>query len=243
MVDVVDARIMDLLQRHAYDCYPRGPASGLDQESLMDQQEYVIAYTWGVLPDLILASGSPRRKQWLEALRIPFTVVIPHIDETPLINEGAQALVERLAQAKAEHVSRDHVESWILAADTTVSLKGKILNKPRDPSDAIAMLKSLQGQTHEVHTGCCLRRADRSILIHDMAHVTFRAMSEEEIRWYVSTEEPMDKAGAYAIQGQGAYFITNVEGSYATVMGLPVEKLIPHLKSLGLLKVWARLPD
>lgn len=209
----------------------------------MAEEEYTYEYIVVHLPHLILASGSPRRKQWLEALRIPFTLVIPNIDETPHLNEGAQALVERLAQAKAEHVGRDHTDSWVLAADTTVSLKGKILNKPEDSSDAMAMLQSLQGQTHEVHTACCLRRKERSILIHDVARVTFRSMSEKEIKWYVSTKEPMDKAGAYAIQGQGAYFIEKVEGSYATVMGLPVEKLIPHLKSLGLLRAWVLLPD
>ena len=195
------------------------------------------------LSHLILASGSPRRKQWLEALKIPFRVMIPDIDETPQAQEGAQALVERLAQAKADLISRSHIESWVLAADTTVSLKGEILNKPIDERDAMAMLTRLQGQTHEVHTGCCLRRGDRCILIHDKAWVTFRTMSKEEIEWYVATREPMDKAGSYAIQGQGAYFIERVEGSYATVMGLPVEKLIPHLKSLHLLKTWALLPD
>ncbi len=209
----------------------------------MNEEEYTYAYVVVHLPHLILASGSPRRKQWLEALRIPFTLVIPNIDETPYANEGARALVERLAQAKAKHVGRDNPESWILAADTIVSFEGKILNKPQDHKDAMAMLRSLQGQTHEVHTGCCLQRGDRSILIHDEARVTFRPMSEKEMAWYVSTEEPMDKAGGYAIQGQGAYFIKKVEGSYATVMGLPIEKLIPHLKSLGLLKAWVRLPD
>lgn len=192
---------------------------------------------------LILASASPRRKQWMDTLKIPYEVIIPDIDETPHPRETARDLVLRLAEAKAREVSRFSHQAWILAADTTVTIDGNLLNKPSDAIEACSMLSQIQGRTHEVHTGCCLKSESSIDLIHDVSEVTFRPMTQRAIEWYVATGEPLDKAGGYAIQGQGALFIAGVSGSYATVMGLPIEKLIPCLRDKGLLKLWRELPD
>ena len=194
------------------------------------------------LQPLILASASPRRRHWLEAMRIPFELQAPHVDETPLLEEEPTDLVLRLAELKAEVVARRHPGRWVLAADTTVALDHHTLNKPTDAGDAVRMLSLLQGRTHQVHTGFCLRKNDTVHSFVDTAQVRFRPLSTEQIRWYVGTREPMDKAGAYAIQGIGALFIESVEGSFATVMGLPVERMGALFLQLGLLHPWMGFP-
>ena len=191
---------------------------------------------------LILASGSPRRKHWLEALRIPFELQVPHVDETPLLDEEPSELVQRLAELKAEVIAKRNPGRWVLAADTTVAVDHHTLNKPVDVDDAVRMLKLIQGRAHQVHTGFCLQRNDALHSFVDTAQVFFRPLSEAQIRWYVGTHEPMDKAGAYAIQGIGALFIEAVEGSFTTVMGLPVERMGALLHQLGLLQPWMGFP-
>jgi septum formation protein len=194
------------------------------------------------LQPLILASGSPRRRHWLEAMRIPFELQVPEVDETPLLDEEPGELVLRLAELKAEVVARRNKGRWVMAADTTVAVDHHTLNKPSDVEDAVRMLSLIQGRAHQVHTGFCLQQDD---LIHsfvDTAQVFFRPLTEAQIRWYVSTREPMDKAGAYAIQGIGALFIESVEGSFSTVMGLPVERMGALIGHLGLLKPWMGFP-
>jgi len=191
---------------------------------------------------LILASESPRRAQWLEAMRIPFEKQPPEVDETPLIDEPASDMVLRLAETKAEVVSRRNPGRWALAADTTVALDEHVLGKPEHEDDAVRMLMLLQGRVHQVHTGLCLQRDKEVHSFVDTAEVRFRPLTEAQARWYAGTGEPMDKAGAYAIQGVGALFVAEVMGSFATVMGLPVERLSDLLQRLGLLGFWLGVP-
>lgn len=198
--------------------------------------------TTRIMAPLILASGSPRRKQWMEALDLPFEIQAPDIDETPIMDEDPENLVLRLARTKAEVISERNPGRWVLAADTTVAVDHHTLNKPVDKDDAVRMLMLLQGRNHEVHTGLALRKGDKVHSFVDTAEVFFRRMTEDQARWYVATGEPMDKAGSYAIQGIGALFVERVEGSFATVMGFPVERLSSLLFELGLLHQWMGLP-
>jgi septum formation protein len=198
--------------------------------------------TLQIAQPLILASGSPRRRHWLEAMRIPFELQVPHVDETPLLDEEPLDLVQRLAELKAEVIAQRNPGRWVLAADTTVAVDHHTLNKPVDVEDAVRMLSLIQGRAHQVHTGFCLQKNDTVHSFVDTAQVFFRPLTQAQIRWYVSTREPMDKAGAYAIQGIGALFIEAVEGSFTTVMGLPVERMGALLHHLGLLKPWMGFP-
>ena len=191
---------------------------------------------------LILASGSPRRKQWLESLSIPFEIMAPDIDETPEESEDPADLVLRLAKAKAAFVSAANPGRWVLAADTTVAVDHHTLNKPIDVEDAVRMLMLIQGRRHEVHTGMCLQRDHYIHAFVDTAEVYLRPVSEAQARWYAASGEPMDKAGSYAAQGIAALFIERIEGSFATVMGLPVERLSASLQELGLLEGWIGMP-
>jgi septum formation protein len=190
----------------------------------------------------ILASGSPRRRQWMEALQIPYEVWKPELDETPLPGEDPEAMVERLAKAKAEIVAQVNPGRWVIAADTTVAVDHHVLGKPVDVDDAVRMLGLIQGRNHEVHTGLCLRRDAEIHSLVDTAEVYLRPVSEAQARWYASTGEPMDKAGAYAVQGIAALFIDRIEGSFATVMGFPVERFGEITRSLGLLREWLQMP-
>ena len=151
-------------------------------------------------------------------------------------------MVLRLALAKAEAVARANPGRWIIAADTTVAVDHHVLNKPADAEDAVRMLKLIQGRRHEVHTGLCLRRDGAVHGFVDTAEVYLRPVSETQARWYVASGEPMDKAGAYAVQGIAALFIDRIEGSFATVMGFPVERFGDLARDLGLLEAWLGLP-
>ena len=191
---------------------------------------------------LILASSSPRRKQWLESLSIPFEIITPDIDETPWEHEDPADLVLRLAKGKADLISAANPGRWVLAADTTVAVDHHTLNKPVDVEDAVRMLLLIQGRRHEVHTGMCLQRGQDVHAFVDTAEVFLRPISEAQARWYVASGEPMDKAGSYAAQGIAALFIERIEGSFATVMGLPVERLSALMQELGLLEDWIGMP-
>jgi len=195
-----------------------------------------------ILPPPILASASPRRRQWLEALQIPFEVWAPEVDESPLPDEDPAVMVERLARAKAEIVSVVNPGRWVIAADTTVAVDHHVLGKPVDEADAARMLGLLQGRRHEVHTGLCLRRDQEIHSLVDTAEVYLRSVSEARARWYSSTGEPVDKAGAYAAQGIAALFIERIEGSFPTVMGFPVERFGELIQRLGLDGVWLGMP-
>jgi septum formation protein len=185
---------------------------------------------------LILASSSPRRAEILRNAGLSFSVLSSAVDETPLPGEGPEALVLRLAKAKAELVAARAVgPAIVIGADTTVVCEGKFLNKPESHEEARAMLQLLSGRTHAVLTGVALirlpdgeRRAfTESTLVH------FRRISEDELAAYLDTGEPYDKAGAYAIQGMAGRFIPRIEGCYFNVVGLPLSRVVSELQSLG----------
>ena len=181
---------------------------------------------------LILASQSPRRSEILREAGIPFVVKPAHVDESVHPGEPVEEYVRRLAGEKAMAV---HTEAGdiVLGADTVVVIGGEILGKPLDRADAVRMLAQLAGREHEVITGICLRRGAE--LLHDRAvtHVWFAPLTRQEIEQYVASGEPMDKAGAYAIQGLASKFIERIDGSYTNVVGLPIELVMKHLPDLN----------
>lgn len=171
---------------------------------------------------IILASRSPRRAELLAAAGFAFEVLAADIDETPLGVEDPAEYVERLAIEKASAVYALRPGTRVLGADTTVTIDGEILGKPVDAEDATRMLRLLNGRVHVVHTGVALV-SDRGVQSGvDTTRVWFEAMTDEDIAWYVATGEPVDRAGAYAIQGLASRFIPRIEGSYSNVVGLPV---------------------
>jgi len=182
---------------------------------------------------IVLASGSPRRKQLLEMLRIPFRVIPPDVDEHVLPGEEPGHYVTRLSRAKAEAVVPRAPGDVILAADTTVVLDGAIFEKPTSPAHAVEMLSRLQGQTHEVMTAVAVARDENVEQALDVSRVTFRPVDRATLEAYVATGEPMDKAGAYAIQGLGAPLIERVEGDFFGVMGLPLRLALDLLARFG----------
>jgi len=182
---------------------------------------------------IVLASGSPRRKQLLEMLRIPFRVIAPDVDEHVLPGERPDAYVTRLSRAKAEAVAARALGDLVLAADTTVVLDGEIFGKPDSPSHAVEMLSRLQGRTHEVMTSVAVARDGEVAQALDVSRVTFRPTDRATLEAYVATGEPLDKAGAYAIQGLGAPLIERVEGDFFGVMGLPLRLALDLLARFG----------
>jgi len=173
-------------------------------------------------PQFVLASSSPRRSELLAAAGFAFDVAHADIDETPLAHEPADRYVVRLAEGKARAVAARFPDRAVLGADTTVVVDGDILGKPADAADAAAMLRRLQGRGHEVLTGIALVAHGRAQVVLEATQVSFGPMTDAEIAAYVATGEPMDKAGAYGIQGWAARHVTRVEGSYSNVVGLPV---------------------
>lgn len=195
--------------------------------------------------DIILASQSPRRKELLGQMGLKgFKIIAPDVDETMEENLSPAQMVEELSLRKAREVA-DHVEdeeALIIAADTVVVLDGGILGKPADEREAFGMLSALSGNRHRVYTGVTVLRGSRAITSHEETIVTFRELDPEEIMDYIATEEPMDKAGAYGIQGLGALLVSGIEGDYFNIMGLPVYRLGRILSAFGvdLLKLAAR---
>ena len=181
------------------------------------------------LPTLVLASASPRRKQLLEMLHISVVVIPANVQEIPLPGEAAAAYVQRLARDKARAVPG----ALVLGADTTVVLDDHILEKPANDADAVRMLGLLQGRTHTVMTGICLVANGVEHRAIDHTRVTFRECSEQLLRDYVATGEPLDKAGAYGIQGWGAALVEKIEGDFFSVMGLPVRLVLQLLAEAG----------
>lgn len=179
------------------------------------------------LPKIILASASPRRAEILTTVGWPFDVLAVHIDESRRQDEGAADYVQRLAREKAETAAARTVGLNVVGADTTVVIDDQILEKPVDEKDARSMLEMLSGRWHKVLTGVAVvdRKSSQSRVAYQETQVKFAAMNNDEIEWYVASGEPMDKAGAYAIQGQGARFIESIRGDYFNVVGLPVRLL------------------
>ena len=183
---------------------------------------------------LILASGSPRRAELLEKMGLTFQVEPSNTDEVLEPGLTPQQEVVHLSLGKAKAVAAGHPEeAVVLSADTVVELDGKILGKPRSEEAAIAMLRALSGRSHRVLTGVTVMSPKGTETHCEETEVYFRPISDEEIRWYVKTGEPMDKAGSYAVQGFFARYIEGLKGSYANVMGLPVHLVYQKLKELG----------
>jgi septum formation protein len=182
---------------------------------------------------LILASASPRRAELLTAAGFDFQVVPADVDETPLPGEAPKAYALRVARAKANVLAaRLASDDVVLAADTVVVAGGRLMGKPIDDRDAASMLRDLSGRVHEVHTAVVLRGAiDREDVV--TTAVRFNSLTDEEIAWYVATGETAGKAGAYAIQGRAARFIEGIDGSWANVVGLPIERVYRLLSEAG----------
>jgi nucleoside triphosphate pyrophosphatase len=195
---------------------------------------------------LVLASASPRRQDLLRNAGIPFIVQAADIPEVPQEGEAPRAFAERLAREKALAVFRQRPDDFVLGADTIVIVEGEILGKPRDAADAARMLRLLSGRTHEVVTGVCLagprlRTENRELVTGfedvraETTRVTMEALSDDDIRSYIATGEPKDKAGAYAIQGRASRWISRIEGDYFNVVGLPVALVWQMLRDRGVI--------
>lgn len=174
---------------------------------------------------LILASGSPRRKELLEKLQIPFSVIVSECDETVPAHVPAESAAELLAVRKAMAVAKQHPDATVIGADTTVLLDGEILGKPKNEADCKRMLRMLSGKTHQVITGVAVFQNGRSMSFSEETRVEFYALSDAEIDGYAASGEPYDKAGAYGIQGQGALLVAGIHGDYYNVVGLPIARL------------------
>lgn len=188
---------------------------------------------------LILASASPRRRELLALLGIDFVVIPAEVEEpAPSRTNSPVRFAEELAFQKAEEVARRHPDHWVLGADTVVALGTALLGKPESPEAARALLRRLSGQTHLVTTGFALARWSQAWGLESevgsaSTRVRMRRLAPEEIEAYVETGEPMDKAGAYAIQGAAAAFIVGIRGDYPNVVGLPLAPLVPLLRARG----------
>lgn len=190
---------------------------------------------------IILASGSPRRKELLLQIGIVPEIIVSHVEEKITSDIPAEAVMS-LAEQKAVDVAKEMPEGTvILGSDTVVAADGKILGKPKSHEEAYEMIRRLAGRSHQVYTGVCLVKkgpegeADTVVSFYDETDVNVSPMTEKEIREYADSEEPMDKAGSYAVQGFFARYIDGLKGSYANVMGLPVHLVYQELKKLGAL--------
>lgn len=182
---------------------------------------------------LVLASASPRRQELLRNAGIAFEVQPADIDENPLPQEAANECAERLAREKALAVARQRPQDCVLGADTVVVVDGQLLGKPSDGDDAARMLRLLSGREHEVITGVCLVVNGQATVSSEMTVVTVSEITDKDIADYVATGEPMDKAGAYAIQGIASRWIPHIEGDYSNVVGLPVALVFRMLREQG----------
>lgn len=196
------------------------------------------------IPMLVLASASPRRQELLRNAGIPFTICPANIPEVPLAGENPRPCAERLAREKALATSRQQTDKFVLGADTIVVVESEILGKPRDEADAMRMLRRLSGRTHQVITGVCLvgpritgnqkLETEFEDSRSEITLVTMTKLTDDEIHAYIATGEPMDKAGAYAIQGTASRWIPRIEGDYFNVVGLPVALVHGMLRDHGL---------
>lgn len=185
---------------------------------------------------LVLASASPRRRELLSSVGLDFEVLPSKIEERRQPDEKPEAYVLRLSREKAADVAARRPEAWVIGADTTVFINDEILEKPSDQADAARMLRMISGKEHTVFTAITLlgsagKHRDSRVV---STRVTMISLTDEEISWYVSTGEPMDKAGAYAVQGVGAMFISSIHGNYTNVVGLPLSVLFDMMRQAGI---------
>ena len=183
----------------------------------------------------ILASASPRRSELLKLVGFDFEVIPGSVDETFRPAESPREHLLRLSEEKALSVARCHPDAWVLGADTIVVVAGELLGKPGSPAEAKEMLEKLSGREHEVFTGFSIVRQDRGSRIREVVEssVLFREITDDEMACYTATEEPYDKAGAYAVQGMGGCFIREIRGSFSNVMGLPLCEVVEALKRVA----------
>lgn len=188
---------------------------------------------------LVLASGSPRRKDLLESMGLEFTIDPCSVEEPPP-NSGEEpsAYAARMAELKSQDAAQRHPENVIIGADTVVTLDGQILSKPKDADEAVEMLTLLAGRTHQVATACCLTLPEGEMVAFTVhSEVTMRISRPDTLKAYAQSGESLDKAGGYAIQGMGAFIIEKINGSYTSVVGLPLAELAEALVSRGIVKI------
>ncbi|HEX7064166.1 MAG TPA: Maf family protein [Bacillales bacterium] len=183
---------------------------------------------------LILASGSPRRKQLLTQVSLSFDISVSTVNESIDDHQTPAEAVQALALRKANHVACRFADAVILGADTIVSLDGMMLGKPKDAEDARAMLRRLSGRKHTVYTGVALVSAERTCRFYNATDVWFWGLTEDEIDDYISSGEPFDKAAGYGIQGLGATLVKEIHGDYFTVVGLPLSRTVRALRNFGI---------
>lgn len=178
---------------------------------------------------LILASSSPRRQELLKQVNIPFTAQATNVDESQITTSDPEQKVKQLALLKGRSMSI--TDQVVLAADTVVSYNREIFEKPQNKTEAFNMISALSGNVHEVFTGVLIRSSDREVVFAERTEVEFWPLSKEEIDWYISTDEPFDKAGAYGIQSIGAMFVKRIIGDYYNVVGLPISRVVRELRN------------
>ena len=188
---------------------------------------------------LILASTSPRRRDLLEQTGLEFTVIPSNLVENSIPLSSPESYVKRLAEAKAKEISQRHPDSWIIGADTIVIINNTMLGKPESRSEALKMLRSLSGKTHQVLTGYCIccEATGRFFSETIKTDVCFKELTGYQIDWYINSGEPFDKAGAYAIQGIGTFLVKRIHGSYTNVVGLPVCEVLEFLINEGVVEL------
>lgn len=186
---------------------------------------------------IILASESARRVDILRTLGISFAIIPPDIDESRKKDEPPKEYVLRVSHEKAQKVGSYFPDKWVIAADTVVVYKNRILGKPMNEKEAFNMLKTLSGKWHKVITGFCVLNLSKKTTYRDAVEtkVFVRDLYDEEIKRYIKTSEPLDKAGSYAVQGRGGYMVKEIKGSYTNVVGLPICEIAETLLSLGIL--------
>jgi septum formation protein len=184
---------------------------------------------------LILASASPRRQELLRSVGLKFKTIPAHVNENYLAGESPRQHVKRLSNDKAIVIAKKYPEAWVLGSDTIVVIDGLILGKPKNKNQALGMLRKLSGREHNVFTGFTIAHAAARIYQTKVIQSTvqFKKISPTEMKWYVACDEPYDKAGGYALQGKGAYFIQSIRGSYTNVIGLPLCEILEELKYFG----------
>jgi septum formation protein len=187
---------------------------------------------------IILASKSPRRKDLLEQVGLNIKILPSDIDEAAVSLQNPEKYVKELSRLKAKNIALLYPDDWVLGADTIVVVKGNILGKPRTKKDALKMLNTLNDCEHSVFTGFCVINQQKNTMITQCVEtkVFFKHLSPKEIHWYINTGEPFDKAGAYAIQGIGAFLVKKISGSYSNVVGLPVCEVIEILTKLNIIQ-------
>lgn len=199
------------------------------------------------MAEIILASSSPRRQELLKQLGIPFLLNPVPVDEQIEDHLPPGLQVEKLAANKAKAAAKDFDTGLVIGSDTIVVLNNQVLGKPQDYQEALQMLTALQGTTHKVYTGLAIvdARTSKTVVGHECTSVCFRSAAEAELKNYIDTGEPFDKAGAYGIQGLGSIFVSKITGCYYNVVGLPVAKLAELLKEFGVdvTKYWGKFHE